>query len=147
MIPKNITKDHLLSAINDIRKDPEIRKGRASSTYDVVFENECYPPKLIISLANKHANGKELDHNLFDGGVDTPAFKILEKYGFSIIKKGNKLKLYLHEFSEIAEDWFNEHQWLENNFQFYKSFFQEKKIEKYVWSDFQKLGDFLGLEN
>ena len=26
-----------------------------------------------------------------------------------------KLKKYLLEFSEIAEDWFNEHQWLENN--------------------------------
>ena len=54
-----------------------------------------------------------------------------------------KLKKYLLEFSEIAEDWFNEKQWLENNFQFYKSFFQEKKIDKYEWSDFQKLGDFI----
>ena len=47
--------------------------------YDLKYNNKLYPPKLVISLANKYANGKELDHNLFSGGIGTKAFTLLEK--------------------------------------------------------------------
>ena len=87
MIPKNITKDHLLSAINDIRKNPDLLKGRASTTYDAVYNNELYPPKLIVSLSNKYANGKLLKPNDFKGGDGTECFKLLEKNGIRIVLK------------------------------------------------------------
>jgi 5-methylcytosine-specific restriction protein B len=64
VIPENITKEHLLKAIDEIDRDG-IRPNRHSSTYDVLYNNNLYPPKLIVSIANKFANGEELDHNSF----------------------------------------------------------------------------------
>ena len=86
MIPKNLSKEHLIKAIDEI-SNLGIRKGRHSSTYDVVYKNEKYPPKLIVSIANRFANGEELNPNDFSGGEGTDCFKLLEDNGFEIIKK------------------------------------------------------------
>jgi 5-methylcytosine-specific restriction protein B len=86
VIPENITKEHLLKAIEEIDKEG-IRKGRQSSTYDLIYNGKPYPPKLVLSIANKFPNGEELDHNSFWGGQDTPSFKKLESMGFAIEKK------------------------------------------------------------
>ena len=61
MISNNITKEHLLSAINEINNYPETRTGRASSTYDLIYKDIAYPPKLVVSIANKFANGEALN--------------------------------------------------------------------------------------
>lgn len=82
-----IKKEHLLAAIKEIKANPLLRKGRASSTYDLIYEGKDYPPKLVISIANRYATGQELDSNNFTGGIDTPAFQLLKKEGFKIIKK------------------------------------------------------------
>jgi hypothetical protein len=100
MIPKNINKEHIISAINEIDKNG-IRKGRHSSTYDVLFNKKLYPPKLLISLANKYVNGTELDHNTFSGGPGKEAFKLLESLDFYIVEKNNNtndFKKYLLKF-------------------------------------------------
>ena len=90
MIPNNIIKEHLLSAINEINNYPEIRTGRQSSTYDLIYNDIAYPPKLVVSIANKFANGEVLDAKSFSGGLDTPCFQLFEKYGFNIqLKKEN----------------------------------------------------------
>lgn len=86
MIPKNIAREHIEKAIEEI-EIYGIRKGRHSSTYDLVFNNKTYPPKLVISIANRYANGEELDPNSFEGGKGTEAFKSLEDAGFLIIEK------------------------------------------------------------
>ena len=88
MIPDNITKEHLEKAIEEIDKNG-IRKGRQSSTYNLVHKGKYYPPKLIISIANKYANGIELDSGEFKGGMDTSAFKLLEGFDYKIIEKKN----------------------------------------------------------
>ena len=67
MIPDNITKEHLEKAIEEIDRDG-VRKGRHSSTYDLLHNGKSYPPKLVISIANKYANGSELNPNDFGGG-------------------------------------------------------------------------------
>ena len=86
MIPDNITKEHLLIAIREI-EETGIRKGRHSSTYNVTYEGKNYPPKLIISIANRFANGEELDGSEFEGGKGTPAFQLLKREGFIIEEK------------------------------------------------------------
>lgn len=86
MIPGNIGIEHLRKAIEEIENDG-IRKGRHSSTYDLVYNNKTYPPKLVISIANRYANGSELDPNNFEGGKGTEAFKLLEDAGFMIVEK------------------------------------------------------------
>ncbi|WP_370476135.1 McrB family protein [Tamlana flava] len=88
MIPNNITKEHLEKAINEIDLKG-IRKGRHSSTYDIVHNGKAYPPKLVISIANRYANGTELDSNEFYGGKNTAAFQLLKENGFIIEKKDN----------------------------------------------------------
>lgn len=87
---EKITKKHILLAIKEIDENISLRKGRASSTYDLIFEGKEYPPKLVISIANRYATGEELDADKFHGGLDTPAFDLLKKEGFIVKKKNEK---------------------------------------------------------
>ena len=86
MIPKNITREHVVKAIEEI-DIVGIRKGRHSSTYDLIYNNKAYPPKLVLSIANRFVNGKELNPNDFDGGKGTETFKFFEDQGFTILEK------------------------------------------------------------
>jgi 5-methylcytosine-specific restriction protein B len=98
-----IKKEHLFAAIKEIKANPLLRKGRASSTYDLIYEGKDYPPKLVISIANRHATGQELDPNNFTGGIDTPAFQLLEKEGFEIVKKDSKNEEILNKKMNYKE--------------------------------------------
>jgi len=102
MIPKNIKREHITKAIEGINK-VGIPKGRSSKKFLLEYDGKCYPPKYIISLANKYANGIELDSSEFGGGKETNDF--LRVLGFNIVevsslKKAN-LKL-LEEHREIS---------------------------------------------
>lgn len=85
-IPKNITKEHLIKAIEKIDNEG-IPKDADSQYYDVLYNGNKYPPKLVVSYANIFANGKEIDRNSFSGGLETQCFKLLEQNGFIIQKK------------------------------------------------------------
>ena len=98
MIPKNIKREHIIRAIEEIRKNG-IPKGRNSRKFLLEFNGKYYPPKYIISLANKYADGEILDPTKFSGGKETNDF--LRKLGFNIIstsaqekapKSPNKIK-------------------------------------------------------
>ena len=122
MIPENITKGHLEKAIEEIDRDG-VRKGRHSSTYDLLHNGKSYPPKLVVSIANKYANGSELNPGDFGGGKDTMAFELLQKEGFSIkekLKTANPLyTLLMKAKADIEKAGFN-----------YKSLRQNSR---YVW--------------
>ena len=90
MIPKNITRDNILNAIQEINKD-SIPKGRDSKKFKLDYKGRSYPPKYIISLANKYANGEELDPSDFGGGQETNGY--LERLGFQIIGKNPSTKI------------------------------------------------------
>lgn len=103
---KQITKEHILKAIQEI-DNQEVKPGRNLSTYDLIYNDKIYPPKFILSIANKYATGKELDHNTFSIGQGTSAFNLLKNEGF-IIK--NKLDLFNYSvirFSEAIEAFIN----------------------------------------
>ncbi len=85
-IPKNITKEHLLKAISKIDNEG-IPKDGDSQYFDVIYNGKKYPPKLIVSYANIFANGSALNRNIFEGGIGTPCFKLLEENNFVIQKK------------------------------------------------------------
>lgn len=99
MIPKNITKEHIEKAILEIDRNG-VRKGRHSSTYDLLFNGKHYPPKLVISIANRFANGNELDPNDFAGGKDTSAFELLTNEGFEITQKTDPVKLLIENYKK-----------------------------------------------
>lgn len=90
-IPNNITREHLLSAIERIDQEG-IPSGANSQYYDLLFNEKRYPPKLVMSWANEYANGKMLDRTSFAGGKDTLCFKLLEREGFTIGTKPPKSK-------------------------------------------------------
>ena len=98
---KHITKEHILKAIQEIDNEG-IRPGRNSSTYDLIFDDKPYPPKLVVSLANKYATGEELDHNTFAGGQGTPAFNLLKNEGFVIKNKADN-NSNITKFSEAVD--------------------------------------------
>lgn len=85
-IPPNITKEHILLAINQIDLNG-IPKTRESTKFNVELGGRRYPPKYLISLANRYANDNELDHSDFHGGDQANEF--LSKFGFKITLKEN----------------------------------------------------------
>lgn len=90
-LPENITKEHLLKAIAVVN-DEGIPMDAKSQYYDVVYNGKRYPPKLIVSIANKYANGEILDRNTFTGGIETQCFNLLESNGFVIERKSESEK-------------------------------------------------------
>ena len=90
MIPKNIKREHVIKAIEEIKRNG-IPKGRNSKKFLLEFNGEYYPPKYVISLANKYANGEILDPAQFSGGKETNDF--LRNLGFSIIELSTAKKI------------------------------------------------------
>lgn len=84
-IPGNITREHIIQAIKDIDVNGYPEKNE-SRKYDVFYNGKRYPPKVVISLANKFANGIILDVSEFSGGEEF-ANKFLKERDFEIIQK------------------------------------------------------------
>ena len=83
MIPKNIHREHILKAIEEVRKTG-VPEGRGSKKFLIEFDGNYYPPKYIISLANKYVNGEELSPSKFSGGTESNDF--LRALGFKIVE-------------------------------------------------------------
>ena len=81
MIPKNLTREHILKAIKTIERNGT-PKGRESTKFNLLYNGKYYPPKYVISLANKSANGIELPSGEFSGGTESNKFLI--NLGFQI---------------------------------------------------------------
>lgn len=82
MIPNNISREDILRAIKEI-DNFGVPENRMQKRHALEFENKHYPPKYAISLANKFANGYELESTKFSGGPETNNF--LKKRGFKIV--------------------------------------------------------------
>lgn len=122
-IPTNINKDHLLKAIEKIDKEG-IPDYAQSVYYDVLLNGKKYPPKLVVSYANLFANGEVLDRNTFHGGPNKPAFDLLERNGFTIVKKS------------VMEDKYPDLQ----------KFFNQAKTNELTHKDYQKTYRGLNVE-
>ena len=101
-IPDNITQEHVLKAINQI-EEKGIPNHYQSSTYDLVYDGQRFPPKLVFSYANYFANGVRLNHKEFHGGADTECFNILRNIGFKIVSKEMSLAVDLDHFLKQAK--------------------------------------------
>lgn len=90
MIPRNINKEHIIKAIEEIERTG-IPSGRKSKKFLLKYNGKTYPPKYVISLANIYTNGKRLSSNEFSGGMETNKF--LQNLGFDIEKITGNEKL------------------------------------------------------
>lgn len=84
----SFTKEEILKAIYYLDQHPEEFKGRASSTYDLVYEGKKYPPILVLSKANELKGGNTLTLEDFSNNA-TKAFKYLIELDFQIFPKNN----------------------------------------------------------
>jgi hypothetical protein len=84
-IPQNITREHIIRAIEDIKKGGWPPRNN-STTYDLFYEGERYPPKIVVMYANKYANGELFDVSNFSGGEETTN-KFFRTRGFEILPK------------------------------------------------------------
>ena len=87
-IPANITRDHIIQAIKEIDANGYSEKN-ASRKYDLLYNGKRYPPKVVISLANKFANGTVLDFSDFSGGEQFTN-KFLKERDFEIVIKNEE---------------------------------------------------------
>jgi len=90
MIPRNITREHVLKALREIDING-VPKGRDSRKFVLLCEGKAFPPKYVVSLANKYANGIELDSSTFSGGKETNKF--LMNLEFEILDKSTSKAL------------------------------------------------------
>ncbi|WP_432672125.1 hypothetical protein [Flavobacterium sp. SM2513] len=60
-IPKNITTEHLLKAIERIDKEIVFNPRRKERVWALRYNKNIYPCKLVISYANVYPNKEELD--------------------------------------------------------------------------------------
>ena len=82
MIPRNITKEHIIKAIEEAEMG--IPKYSHSDKNNLEYNGKHYPLKYIISLANKYANGEELkDYELDVDDSETNDF--LKSLNFNIV--------------------------------------------------------------
>lgn len=92
-IPKNITKEHIDRAINEINLN-DIPKGRLSNTYFLISAGKRLPPKFVLGKANKYANNKILDSNSFNA---VEAMKFLKKLDYEIEESNNMVNIKLYD--------------------------------------------------
>jgi len=64
MIPKNITREHVIKGIEEIETSG-FPAARTSRKFLLKYNGKDYPPKYVLSIANKYANGKKLAPNEF----------------------------------------------------------------------------------
>lgn len=88
--------ENLIVAIKKIDENPELKNNRSSSTYDLIYKGNKYPPILVLSVANQINGGKELLLSDFDNNIEKP-FKILRDNGFEIVKKNNEVNFWIEK--------------------------------------------------
>lgn len=82
MIPREITREHILAAIDEIDRNG-VPAGRQSRKFQLRHGGRLYPPKYVISLACNTACRRPLGSDKFGGGAETNGF--LASLGFEIV--------------------------------------------------------------
>ncbi|WP_276530866.1 AAA family ATPase [Aestuariivivens sediminis] len=87
---EKVRKEHIIQGIRDY-KEKGLPKGFGpSSTYDLFYNNEPFPPKAIMAYANYYATGAKPTNN-FPGGEGTECFLALKREGFTVDPKNFNL--------------------------------------------------------
>lgn len=79
-LPKNITREHIIKAITEIDRDGYDPMYEAHR-YSLLLNDRHYPPKHVVRLANRIANGGKLDDLMF---FPYEANRLLDKLDFTV---------------------------------------------------------------
>ena len=93
MIPDNIEVEHVLKAVDQIDQEG-VPSSRCSVYYDLIKDGKPYPPKYIISIANKFANGSHHPPGKFNA-VEAKNYLAREKFRqeFQVIDRREASKI------------------------------------------------------
>ena len=91
MIPNKIKHEHIIKAIKEIDLKG-VPSGRGSRKFALILGRKRYPPKYILSLANRYISAKELNPSTFSGGEETNSF--LRGLGF-VVRETNVYRYLL----------------------------------------------------
>ncbi|WP_232450422.1 MrcB family domain-containing protein [Burkholderia ubonensis] len=83
---ESVTAEHIRLALQEIDQEG-VPKDAESTGYDLLYNGKRYPPKLVLSLAVKHATGEPLDRAAFSGGEASSAFRLLRRLDFEVEAK------------------------------------------------------------
>jgi 5-methylcytosine-specific restriction protein A len=82
-----ISRDDVLGAIQVFEHGEVAHDFGDSTTYDLLVGEKRYPPKAILGIAGRRSNGRVLLPSEFSGGLESKCFRVLEKLGFTVVKK------------------------------------------------------------
>lgn len=99
MIPSGLKKKHIIKALIEIDKEGIPLKRRAKK-FSLVFGGKEFPPKYVISIANKYLSGKELPPSEFHA---RDALNYLEKEEFTVKRKINISNVYIENAKDLRE--------------------------------------------
>ncbi|MCQ8866374.1 HNH endonuclease [Vibrio splendidus] len=90
-LAKALTRSDIYSAVEKfIALDKDINTYSHSTTYDLIVDDEPYPPKAIFGLAMSELLGMEVKSSHFSAGLRSANFLTLERLGFEIrLKDGS----------------------------------------------------------
>lgn len=101
-----LTRGHIARAAETYQRlGGVVSTYKHSTTYDLLIDEQRYPPKAILGLAAQELLGYEFPSSKFSGGLNSPCFDILEKLGFTIVTKDVPARLqpyYLYSREEVA---------------------------------------------
>ena len=98
MIPKGFEHTHFKQAIDEIEKNG-VPKRRESERYDLLFDDKKYPPKYVISIANKYIHGEEWPSKGFNA-IEAKNYFLQNGYTILDKKKENTISIVQPEGSE-----------------------------------------------
>jgi hypothetical protein len=93
-VSSSLNTENIHQAVEEyIKLDGEIDTYKDSTTYDVIVENEAFPPKAILGLALSNLLGAKILSKHFTAGLNSECFNIFENLGFKIkikVKRENE---------------------------------------------------------
>lgn len=126
MIPEKLTEKHFEEATIyiDLNGTPA---DRASVHYDVIINGKIYPPKYLISIANKIATGKEYPANAFNA---VEAKNYFLRRGYNLIDRRLEAINFIENESDFPEGspLFKMHKQLERD----KNISNRAKIKRFL---------------
>lgn len=87
-LPNELTQQNVLTAIAKFNEGVEHSFG-PSTTYDLLYDGQRYPPKAIAGMAWSEILNEEVTTDTFDGGAKSKCFRVLRRAGFRVVPKTN----------------------------------------------------------
>ena len=88
---ERVTAEHVWNAVQRLMAGDVPHGYGESKDFDlIVGEGIRLPPKAVFGLAASQALGFSVEPKHFSAGADTPCFRILERSGYTIVRKGEE---------------------------------------------------------